>query len=187
MCEPVDSLSGKAGREVWLPDGNQWYDMAHKQLLKPGIHKLAYRIDQNAWFVKAGAIIPLAAKGIQHLQEPTNAWRIFIAPGSGKSTYLHYEDDGVSQAYPTQFATTRIRKNAAGSGLMVEIAPREGSYKGMPRTRVLTVVLGGLSRCPKATLDGQELPCSYSSTTRVAEVYLPEHDAQQAIKLTVKY
>ncbi len=187
VCEPVDSLSGKAGREVWLPDGNLWYDMAHKQLLKPGIHKLAYRIDQNAWFVKAGAIIPLAAKGIQNLQEPTNAWRIFIAPGSGKSTYLHYEDDGVSQAYPTQFATTRIRKNAAGSGLMVEITPREGSYKGMPRTRVLTVVLGGLSRCPKATLDGQELPCSYSSTTRVAEVYLPEHDAQQAIKLTVKY
>ena len=186
ICEPVGA-DGLAGRSVWLPDGNAWYDMAHKELLKPGIYNLKYSIGQNAWFVKAGAIIPLAHEGIQNLQEPSNEWRIFIAPGAGKSSYCHYEDDGESQAYPEQFATTQISKNATGNGVTVEIGARNGSYKGMPETRKLSLVLGGLSRCPSAFLDGAALPCSYNSASREAVVDLPEGAAEKAVKVVVKY
>ena len=186
ICEPLGA-DGTAGRDVWLPAGTSWYDMAHHRMMKPGIYKLKYTIGQNAWFVKAGAIIPLAGKGIQNLQEPSNELRILIAPGAGKSVCRHYEDDGVSQAYPSQFATTVISKNATGSGLTVEVGARQGSYKGMSGTRKLGLVLPGLSRCPRATLDGQPLECSYDGDTKEAFIDIPEGPADNAVKVVVKF
>ena len=161
--------------------------MAHHKMMKPGVYKLRYTIDQNAWFVKAGAIIPLAGKGIQNLQEPSDELRILIAPGAGKNSIRHYEDDGVSQAYPSQFATTVISKKATGSGLTVEVGARQGSYKGMSGTRKLGLVLPGLSRCPKATMAGQPLQCSYDSDTKQAYIDIPEGPADEACTVTVKF
>ena len=185
ICEPMGA-DGTAGRDVWLPAGTDWYDMAHHKLLKGGtVQKLRYAIDENAWFVKAGAILPLARTGIQNLQEPSNEWRIYIAPGKGKSSYTHYDDDGESQAYDTRYATTLIRKNAAGNTLTVEIGAREGAYKGMSETRKLSLVLGGLKRCPKASLQGRALPCSYNAETLEATVQLPEAAASAAQRVTV--
>ena len=187
VCEPVGA-DGKASRSVWLPAGTQWYDMAHHKLLKGGsVQELQYSIDQNCWFVKAGAIIPLAQEGIQNLQDATNEWRIYIAPGKGKSSCVHYEDDGTSQAYPSQYATTRIDKNATGSGLSVTIGAREGQYKGMPATRRLGLVLGGLDRCPSATIGGQKLEATYDEITREACIRLPEQEAGKACQVIVKY
>ena len=187
ICEPVGA-DGLARRDVWLPFGTDWYDMAHKQMLKGGtVQKLSYSIDQNCWFVKAGAIVPLAEEGIQDLQTATNAWRLYIAPGSGSSSYVHYEDDGVSQAYPTQFARTRIYKNASNSGLTVTVCAREGDYAGMPETRRLSLVLGGAARCPQATLDGQPLECRYDAAAREATVILPEASASQPQTIQVRW
>ncbi len=188
VCEPLDSLSGKANRSVWLPAGNDWYDMAHKQTLKGGqTRNLQYTIGEIAWFVKAGAIIPLAAEGIQNLQEKSNALRIYIAPGTGKSTYTHYEDDEVSQAYPDSYATTLITKSATGSGCTVDIAARQGSYKGMAADRDLTIVLGGLSRKPSATLGGAALECKWDAETKEASIKLPVQSANTPARVTVKY
>ena len=179
---------GKARRDVWLPAGNDWYDMAHRKMLKGGtVQKLSYTIDQNAWFVKAGAILPLAQEGIQDLQTPTNEYRIYVAPGKGRSHYVHYEDDGESQAYPEQFAITRIEKNATGSACTVFVAAREGSFKGMSETRRISLILGGVNRCPKAMLSGSSLECTYNENTREACISLPEAAASQALKIQITY
>ena len=187
ICEPAGA-DGLAARDVWLPSGTAWYDMAHHKMLPGGtVQKLKYSIDQNAWFVKAGAILPLAREGIQELQTPSNEYRIYVAPGKGRSSYVHYEDDGKSQAYPTDFATTTIRKNATAGTLTVEIDAREGSYAGMLPTRKISLVLGGASRCPRASLGGVELECSYNQETREATVSLPEAPASQALKVQVRW
>ena len=187
ICEPAGA-DGLAARDVWLPSGTAWYDMAHHKMLPGGtVQKLKYSIDQNAWFVKAGAILPLAREGIQELQTPSNEYRIYVAPGKGRSSYVHYEDDGKSQAYPTDFATTTIRKNATAGTLTVEIDAREGSYAGMLPTRKISLVLGGASRCPRASLGGVELECSYNQETREATVSLPEAPASQALKVVVRW
>ena len=130
----------------------------------------------------------MAEEGIQNLQTPSNALRIYIAPGKGTTRYMHYEDDGISQAYPEQFATTLIEKTAAASTLKVKVGPRQGSYKGMPATRRLSLVLGGLDRCPaQVLLDGKPLECSYDPETREAVAVLPEHDVSQQILIAVRY
>ena len=188
VCEPVDPATGKASRTVWFPAKTDWYDMAHHVLVKGGaVRTLQYAIDENCWFVKAGAILPLAPEGIQNLQEKTDGLRLYIAPGTGRSSYVHYEDDEESQAYPTRYATTTIVKNASGSGCTVDIAARNGSYKGMPATRDWSLVLGGLDRRPSASLDGTALECTYDPATKEAVVKLPRRDASAAMKVVVKY
>ena len=188
VCEPADPATGKASRMVWFPAKTEWYDMAHHRLIKGGsVETLQYTIGENCWFVKAGAIIPLAPEGIQNLQEKTNGLRLYIAPGTGKSSFTLYEDDEVSQAYPTQYATTEIVKNAAASSCTVEIAARNGSYKGMPVDRQLTLVLGGLNRQPSATLNGTALKCSYDETKKEALIELPSQPASTPVKVEIKY
>ena len=189
ICEPIDSIKGTASREVWFPAGNDWYDMAHHKMIKGGAVKtLEYTIAENCWFVKAGCIIPLAQKGIQSLQDRTNALRIYIAPGKGKSSYTHYEDDETSQAYSSDFATTMITKEANASGCIVKVAARKGAYKGMDKQRDLTIVLGGLSRKPlSVTIDGNSLECYYNAETLEAEAKLPVMDADKAVTVEIKF
>ncbi|MBQ1622968.1 MAG: DUF5110 domain-containing protein [Bacteroidales bacterium] len=189
VCEPVDSVSGKAGRDVWLPAGNDWYDMAHHRMLRGGtVQQLSYTIAENAWFVKAGAIIPMAEPGIQNLQQQSNVLRLYLAPGKGTGECTHYEDDQTSQAYPTQFARTKITRQGNASSLTVTIGAREGAYRGMSANRRWTLVLGGVDRAPRAQLaDGTTLSASYDPETRESVIDLPEHPAETVLKVKINY
>lgn len=190
ICQPIDSMTGVAERTVWFPEGNDWYDMAHKTLIKGDgtVKPLNYKIDENAWFVKAGSIIPMAHEGIQNLQEKSNKLRLYFAPGTGKSSYTHYEDDEVSQAYPDQFAQTIITRDGNDEGMVIEIAARQGSYKGMDTERDLTLIFGGLEQNPvSVTLNGSKLESSYNADKKEATVKLPVSEAKQNLKVDVKY
>jgi hypothetical protein len=58
----------------------------------------------------------------------------------------------------------------------------------MPATRRLSLVLGGLDRCPaQVLLDGKPLECSYDPETREAVAVLPEHDVSLQILIAVRY
>ena len=48
------------------------------------------------------------------------------------------------------------------------------------------LVLGGVDRCPSATLDGAALECSFDAAVREAVVRLPEHAAGKAAKVSIK-
>ena len=189
VCEPADSLSGLADRELWFPAGDDWYDMAHHEMVRGGrTEVLQYSIAENCWFVRAGAVIPMAREGIQSLQEKSNAFRVYVAPGRGRSSAVYYEDDGVSEAYKTEYASTLIEKNASASGCTLTLAAREGYYKDMPSDREVTVVFGGLSRKPASvTLDGEALECSYDAQTREASVKLPLSSAAEETVIILKY
>ena len=188
VCTPADPATGKAERKVWFPAGSDWYDMAHLETVRGGSERtLYYTIGQTAWFVRAGAILPLAPEGIQNLQEKTDGLRLYIAPGRGKSQYLHYEDDGVSQAYPERYATTLITKTAGTKSCTVEIGAREGAYAGMETERTLSLILGGLDRKPTASLGGTALPCSYDASRKEAAILLPSTSATIALTVSVNY
>ena len=69
----------------------------------------------------------------------------------------------------------------------VVIGAQEGSFKGMPTSRKLSLVLGGASRCPKATLNGQALECQYNEQTREASVFLPVTAASESQTVVVRW
>ena len=59
---------------------------------------LYYAVNENPWFVRAGAVLPLASERISSLQEASNELRLFVAPGPGDCEIVTTEDDGRTQA-----------------------------------------------------------------------------------------
>ena len=181
----MDPVTGKTERKMWFPKGNEWYDMAQHKMMKGGsIQTLYYTIDQNPWYVKAGSIIPLAAEGIQNLQDPTDAWRILVIPGNGKSSYERYEDDGTSQNYVNDYATTLLTKEASLSRIRVHVAPRKGTYAGAPATRTLSLVFEGVTKAPKkVTVNGEAVSSSVDGTA--LKVSLGQRSATEELDIIV--
>ena len=190
LCQPLDTLTGKTERRMWFPTGADWYDMAHKEMHKGGsVKTLYYGIDENPWYVKSGTMIPLAAEGIQSLQEQSSDLRLFVAPGVGDSVYKHYEDDGISQSYEENYAVTEFKKQSTPASCVLEVGQRVGKYDGMPIERNYIVVMGGLKNKPRSVRlnDGSVIDCQYNHITNEATFVLPSMCSDVSCKVTVKY
>ena len=196
LCQPLGE-NGKTERKMWFPKGNDWYDMAHHCMMKGGSEQtLYYAIDENPWYIKAGSVIPIAEEGIQSLQAPSSTLRLLVVPGNGKSSFSHYEDDGMSQAYEKEFATTLISKEASGSKLKLTINGRNGSYKGMPASRTFQILLEGCTKAPKSvTVNGKKLDAAaictlpaetgHSISENAVCVSLPEAPASEKLEIVI--
>ena len=181
---------GTASRKVWLPKGSEWYDCAHGTLLKGGkVYDLKYTLDQNPWFARAGAVIPMAPEDIRNLQEQTNELRLMIVPGKAGCKIVHYEDDGVSQAYVKDYATTEIVKTVSGRKTVLDIGARQGSWAGAPDTRRISVVLEGVNKAPSSLkVNGAELPASAVCTGGGRTVVtLPEAPVKEKLKVELSF
>ena len=199
--QSVDPATGLAGRSIWFPEGSDWYDVSSGRIYKGGqIQTLRYTIDENPWYVRAGAIIPMADENISSLQEASNVLRLFVAPGDGSSSVIHYEDDGISQAYSRDYATTRIEKSSSAQECRVHIGAREGSYEGMDPLRKPSIILEGVP-CPASVkVNGVDAAYArfpedqkgkaswnYVGKDLAIVVSLPEGPATEEITVEVKY
>lgn len=191
LCSPMDKVTGLTERKMWFPEGNDWYDVATGHLYKGGETKtLKYTIDENPYYVKAGAIIPMASEDILSLQEKTNEYSLFVAPGYGNSRAVLYEDDGNTQAYDTDYAVTEITKFSDKEYLRLTIAPRKGKYEGMPKTRKINIRLEGVYAPLSVKINGCEVSYSrhdevnawgYSGESLAVLVNVPEMPAGKRI------
>lgn len=158
VANPVDSLTGLASREIWFPEG-EWYDCATGNMYGEGKQTLHYTIEENPFYAKAGTIIPMNPSTVMSLQTPCDTLELCFIPGADGSLD-HYEDDGISQEYQTDFARTKISKVLSGNILRVEIAPREGSYQGAPSSRCYTLRFPSSFPPLKVRLNGEEIEYS---------------------------
>lgn len=181
VAHPADS-TGLATVDMWFPEGSDWYDMSTGMLYKGGTQAaLKYALNENPWFVRAGGLVPMAGENLSNLQTPTNALKVLVAPGEGDCEYVTFEDDGSTLAYDTEYASTRITKNATASSTVVTVYPREGSYKGISPTRRLSFAFEGVYAPTKVTVNGEEIPFRYDGLSLSAEVVLPEMPASEKV------
>ena len=186
--EPVDAQTGLAPRTVWFPAGNDWYDVATGIIYEGGrTETLYYTIAENPWYVKAGAIIPMADESIASLQECSNMQRYFIAPGDGKSSCTLYEDDGKTQAYSRDFATTEVSKESSREACTIVIGARKGNYKGMPATRRVQLILEGVGVPVSVTVDGKKADWKYSGKDLAVVISIPEAPASKETVVKCEY
>ena len=188
LCRPMDA-DGRTPRTIWFPEG-YWYDMAHHELIRGGEEKtLHYTIAENPWYLRAASIVPMC-EGLKNLQSITNRLDILVAPGEGKCSYTHYEDDGETQRYAEEYATTLITNNRKGATQTVVVSPREGEYKGMPQTRILRFVFegvgAGVSLAVKAGSDVLQ-DCRYTVEDSAMIVELPELPADCPVSVYLKH
>ena len=169
LAEAADKVTGLTARKLWFPAGNDWYDASTGKMYAGGTETTAsYTINENPYFVRAGAIIPIAAPTIASLQEKSNENWFLLVPGGDSKTTL-YEDDGTSQAYETDYATTEVSREVADGKVTVKIAARSGSYKGISFTRKLRVVLDGATAPTGVTVNGRAVPFSRFAARDAAE------------------
>jgi alpha-glucosidase len=188
VWKPVSAETGMASREIWFPEGDDWYDMATGRIYKGGERlTLNYTLSENPWWVKAGSIIPMASEDIRSLQEPSNLLRLFIAPGEGESSITYYEDDGSSQDYESTYATTLIRKESSATSCKVTVSPRKGSYKGMDYQRRLEFILEGVYAPTKVKVNGSKADWEYVGKDLALVVTLSERPAGREVVLEVEF
>ena len=202
VCEPADSITGLAVRTMWFPEGCDWYDVSTGTMYEGGSeHELLYTIDENPYYVKSCAVIPMAGAGIRNLQEQDSELRLLVVPGTGESRTRVYEDDGNTQAYDTEYAFTEVARSGNSDSLTVEVMPREGSFGGMLPTRKVSVLLDGFNSPDKVYVNGAEVPYSrfagydaaedgsvavwgYDGNSLTATVYVPEMPADEKLTVT---
>lgn len=200
VSHPCDSSTGLATLHMWFPEGSDWYDCASGRTFKGGTEAdLKYTVFENPWFIKAGAIIPMASESICNLQEPSNILRILIAPGNGESSYVHYEDDGTTQAYETEYASTKITKESDEAKTIVRIGSREGSYRNMPANRKISVILESVFSPVSVKVNGKEVlwarfpdknkeaSWSYDGNALATVITLPETPASEEITVECQF
>lgn len=193
----ADKVTGLAERSWWLPAGNDWYDIATGTLIKGGCKVTGhYTIDENPYFIKAGAIIPMAAEDIQNLQDASNVLRLLVAPGAANSSTSIYEDDGNTQAYSSDFATTKVTKTTADGKVIVKVGAREGSYEGMSPDRKLSIIFENILPPTCVKVNGVEVPYSrfdkdgcwmYDGASLSATVQLAEASCNEEVVVECTY
>jgi alpha-glucosidase len=150
---------------VQLPTG-RWIDYwSGKEYSGPLEMTAVYPADRaGALFIKAGAIIPYWPEMDFVGEKPVEMIRIEVYP-EGKSVFTLYEDDGNTLDYlKGAVAETAIQCQAAKDHVQLTIAPRAGSYQGMPSQRNYDIRIHAAK--PKSvTLNGIKAEWTYQSAT----------------------
>lgn len=121
-------------REVSFPDGtwvDYWTGECHEGGSKAVVDAPLERIPL---FVKAGSIVPARAYAPSVEAGSNDSLTLHLYPGADGSFTL-YEDDGTAAYLGGEFSSTLICLKDEGDRLVVDIAPRKGSYKGEPSRR----------------------------------------------------
>ena len=203
VCNPVDKVTGLAERAMWFPSGTDWYDVSTGIMYKGGSeHTLLYTIEENPFYVKAGAVIPMADPEIEHLQQQYKEIRLFVAPGEGESKTVIYEDDGDTQAYKSEYATTEVVNIAQGKTVTLMVAPRKGSFKGVLENRKVSVVMECLLPPTSVKVNGIEVPYArfasfdqkegkqvwgYDGSRLQTQIWLSEEAADQSLEIVCTF
>ena len=180
---PSDPATGLSEVKVWLPGGNDWFDMATGHLFKgDSVHSLRYTLDENPWFAKAGSVIPMNPAHVRSLKSACDTLVLTAVPGAdGRLSY--YEDDGISQRYAKEYARTEVLHTRSAASVRLRIEPRRGSYEGAPATRSYELRFPCTPTPVAVRVNGREIPYArfaasgqwtYEALTLAPTVYLSD-------------
>lgn len=93
---------GQTVKEIYLPRG-EWIDYFRGIHLQGG-QTLRYAVDKDTWldiplFIKNGAIIPSMEVQNYVGERPVTAIDVDVFPAEEETSFIYYEDDGISYAY----------------------------------------------------------------------------------------
>mgnify|MGYP003294719118 FL=1 len=176
---------GFASMEIWLPEGH-WYELHTGAMLEGGkVITRHFALDEYGIYVKAGAVLPFYGDEVQNLNGNDEDIYATIFPG-GDGCFTMYEDAGNDKNYATEYATTLITSKWNDKTHTVTIAPREGSYEGMPAQRNFKVKVIASAAPACVTVNGQSVPYEYDGYDFAFTVDVPVTDcaAEKVIVIT---
>jgi alpha-glucosidase (family GH31 glycosyl hydrolase) len=151
---------GYATAKVWLPEGDEWYEMYTGARLKGGqTAERQFLIDEYPVYVKAGSVIP-TYENVKNLRANDETVVYEIYPGA-RGGIRFYEDNGNDQNYATRYAVTVVENIGDADGQRVTIGKREGSYDEMPAARTVKVKAMCMTMPDRVTVDGKEVAAEF--------------------------
>ena len=133
---PVSEYKARS-REVYFPEGG-WYDFYTGEYLEGGQSRtVAAPYERMPLYVRAGSIVPVGP-AIEWTSQETDGKLLILVYAGADAQFTLYEDDGLSYDYEKgAYSTIELRWN--DEGRILTIGPREGSFPGMHRSRVICV------------------------------------------------
>lgn len=181
---------GNSMLKVWLPAGNEWYEVSTGTLLKGGqTVERSFLIDEYPVYVKAGSIVPTYGR-VRNLAGNDEKVTLTVYPGAAEGSGCLYEDQGNDRDYATQYATTgfSVKTSAESSGTrsVLTLNARKGAYEGMPERREMAVRMLGVSIPGQVLLDGKEVSFSYepSQLALVIELGKTDPNTEHTVEVT---
>jgi alpha-glucosidase (family GH31 glycosyl hydrolase) len=147
---------GQTMKAIYLPAG-EWIDYFRGDRLKGG-RVIKYPVDAATWqdiplFVKRGAIIPTEEVQNYVGEHPVQNVTVDVFPGPSTSTFVYYDDDGVTYDYEKGvFFRQEIWTWADTNGTSLVLRSRTGDYS--PALQWYTFKIHG-GTCGKLTIDGK--------------------------------
>lgn len=131
-----DKLGNDIRNGIYLPKG-RWIDYFSGDVYDGG--KIFNNFNAPIWklplFVKAGAIIPMANAN-NHVSEIDKGLRIYEIYPAGKSSFLEYNDDGITEAYKEgKGVTTLIESSVVNNNAIITIHPAKGNFNGFVKDK----------------------------------------------------
>ena len=137
----MDAQGNDIRNNIYLPQGT-WIDWFTGEKYEGG--RILNNYDAPLWklpvFVKAGAIIPMNEPHNQPNQVDASM-RIYELYPAGNSSFVEYDDDGITELYRFgQYTTTKIESACDGKGnVTVTINPTEGEFNGFVKEKTTTL------------------------------------------------
>ena len=121
-----------------------------------------------------------------HLKVRPETLTLQVVPGA-KGEFSFYEDEGNSADYATAYTRTLISQVTEGTKTTLTIAPRTGSFEGMPEERAYRIEFLARDNAPdKVTVDGANINSEYDAESRKVIVSIPKKECSSTITVTIE-
>ncbi len=179
-------INGFAEVKVWLPEG-EWYEYNTGTLLQGGkIISRHFAIDEYGIYVMAGAVLPFYDKTVNNLNGNDEDIIVTVFP-KGDGCFKMYEDGGNTKNYADSYATTGICSKWDGNVQTITIAPREGSYEGMPEEREFKVKVVASAAPATVAVNGEAADYEYDGKDFSFIIKIGEDDCAAEKKVVITY
>ena len=177
---------GFAEMEIWLPEGS-WYELHTGVLLKGGaVVKRHFALDEYGVYIKAGSVLPFYGEEVNNLNSNDEDIYVTVFPG-GEGCFEMYEDAGNDKDYAESYTTTHISSRWNGNVQTVTIAPRKGSYEGMPAEREFKVKVLASEAPANVTVNGENVPYEYLGEDLAFVIDVPVADCSVEKTVVITY
>ena len=184
VTKPAEN--GFASMDIWLPEG-QWYELHTGAMVEGGkVVTRRFALDEYGVYVKAGAVLPFYGDEVENLNANDEDIHVTVFPG-GNGCFSMYEDAGNDKNYATEFATTQLSSSWNGCEQTITIAPRKGSYEGMPAKRNFKVKVVASAAPASVTVNGQEASYEYDGYDFSFTVDIPVTDCSAEKTVVIRY
>ncbi len=177
------AADGFAEVDVWLPEGD-WYELHTGTTFKGGaVVKRHFALDEYGIYVKAGAVLPFYGDEVENLNANDEDVTLTVFPG-GNGSFVMYEDAGNDKNYASEYALTELSNTWDGNVQTIRIAPRTGSYEGMPAERSFKVKVLASAAPAEVKVNGAAACYEYEDFSFVVEVPVDDCAAEKVITIS---